>query len=687
MEVVKYKLSKPKGWIYTVWWIIYWGGTVIFFLKNLKTVYTPVEEGSALQLPFGIAVSAFLPFAIILCYWRWSHIIRKPYGGKEVRKRLGFAQIIWIILNSCFCFLVMEMINNPDLWQMKIYLMLANIAGISIMTVILMLFYNSWRKSVYTITVFFVVMSLIFCFVYSCRGEPFQLIDIYSFGTAVRMAKDYTFPVTWQVVDMLTAALALMGIYLHVPDWQLCFKKGPKLILRGAAAALMIIGYFVLFNTGWNTALGITTDLWAPIKTYKSSGTTVGFFCVTKFMKRKPPEGYSAAATEEIAKESVKDYETWSQTYEPLTGEKKPVNIICIMNETWADYRYVGDFETTNPYMEYYDSMEEDTIKGHTLVSIKGGGTSKSEYEFLTGNSVKQYAGMVPYVSYFTHDQYSMVSTLEAQGYYTVAMHPNKGTNWNRNAAYGFYGFDEFYTITDFGEDAEKIRGHISDKANYEKIIEVVEGKEHPDDPLFLFDVTMQNHGGYYSDSFRKEVDVVGIDNDTADRYLSLLRITDKALQYLIEYFKKCEEPTLIVMFGDHFPTMDEEFETFVAGMPVDEMPVEEQQKLYATPFFIWANYDIPEEKDVVTSLNFLGVTTLELSGVKLTDYQHYLQMLHEKIAAINSKCYILPDGTVTLWKNADADIRESVRQYECIQHNNLVEKHRRIDWFFALKQ
>ncbi len=684
MHVVRYKLSKPKGWVYFIWWLIYWGGTAYFFLSNLKTVFTPEEEVNALQLPFGIAVSVFLPFSIFLCYWRWSHIIRKPYGGKEARKPIGVPQFILMALNSCFCFLVMEMINNPDLWQMKPWMMLVNVAGISIMTFILMLFYNSYRKAVYTITVFFTVMSLIFCFVYSCRGEPFQFIDLYSFGTAVRMAGGYTFPITWQVTDMLTAALALMGIYLHVPDWQFCHRKAPRLALRGAAAGLMLIGYFVLFNTGWNTALGITTDLWAPIKTYKSCGTTVGFFCVTKFMKTRPPEGYSVQATEKYARESREEYEDWVKSYEPLTGETRPVNIICIMNETWADYRYFGDFETTMPYMEYYDAMEEDTIKGHTLVSIKGGGTSKSEYEFLTGNSVKQYAGMVPYVSYFTHSQYSMVSTLKSQGYRAVAMHPNKGTNWNRNAAYGFLDFDEFITIDDFDSSYERIRGHVSDKANYRKIIEVVEAKENPGDSLFLFDVTMQNHGGYFSDSFNKEVFVEDFDDDAADRYLSLLRISDKALEYLIEYFRDCDEPTLIVMFGDHYPTMSEEFETFVAGgTPVDKLPLAEQQKLYATPFFIWANYDIPEEEDLVTSLNFLGVTTLELSGVELTPYQQYLQMLHEKIMAMNSKCCILPDGTVTSWRDADAETKELVRQYECIQYNNLVEKSRRIDWFF----
>ena len=66
----------------------------------------------------------------------------------------------------------------------------------------------------------------------------------------------------------------------------------------------------------------------------------------------------------------------------------------------------------------------------------------------------------------------------------------------------------------------------------------------------------------------------------------------------------------------------------------------------------------------------------------ELSTYED-LQMLHEKIMAMNSKCCILPDGTVTSWRDADAETKELVRQYECIQYNNLVEKSRRIDWFF----
>lgn len=182
-----------------------------------------------------------------------------------------------------------------------------------------------------------------------------------------------------------------------------------------------------------------------------------------------------------------------------------PVNIIAIMNESWFDYRTIGDPQTSEDYMPFLDSLTDNIIKGHTLTCTKGGGTAKTEYEFLTGNSCKRFPGMVPYVSYFTHSQYSIVTTLSDQGYRTVAMHPNKATNWKRTTAYRFLDFDEFIAIDQFPSDAERYRNMISDQANYEEIVRVYEEKE-KGEPLFLFDITMQNHSGYTNKYFQADV-------------------------------------------------------------------------------------------------------------------------------------------------------------------------------------
>ncbi len=684
MSVFKEKISTVKGKVYLIFWCIYWAVTAYIFFSHTAEILGEADERAAWVLPLYTGVIIFMIFTLCFCMLKGltKRKIRDERGSKKteiIRPRHFIIMAIVVI----YCFLNMELVNNYELLgEMAFKYVVANIAGYMIMTLILLAWFNSFRRAVLTIVIFTTTMSLIFYFVYLCRGEPFQLIDIYSFSTAMDVTDSYEFIYTRWVSVALTTSLCLIAWILH---WNTCvvfhaFTK--RIMLRIGVFLVMLLGYYLYLNTSWNSALGIVTDLWDPKDTYEECGTNVGFFCVAKFMKNTPPDGYSADAAEEIANESLNAYED----YEANTDEAvTPVNIICIMNEAWADYTVFENFSTDEEYMPFYSSLTENTIKGHTLVCISGGGTAKTEYEFLTGNSVKQYPGMVPYVSYFTHSQYSLVSTLKAQGYYTVAMHPNKATNWSRNTAYEFLGFDEFYAIDDFGDDVTKYRNMISDQSNYEKIIEVVESKENSTDALFLFDITMQNHGGYSTDNFSITINVDGYDDEAWNRYLSLVNESDSALRYLIEYFEDCDEPTMIVMFGDHFPSMDSGTEEFLSGDERDNLDIEEMQKYYQTPFLIWTNYEIQSQEDVITSTNFLGTLMMQQTGLELTDYEHYQQLFMEEIAAYNHKGYVTSNGEYIAWDAASDEANQLLLEYEYLQYIELVENSKRLVWFFGL--
>ena len=425
----------------------------------------------------------------------------------------------------------------------------------------------------------------------------------------------------------------------------------------------------------------------------------MGFMAVAKYMRLTPPEGYSAAEVERIIGdfESGQEEEASSDAGEEdqkedagaeakASGTVTPVNIIAIMNESWFDYRTIGDPQTSEDYMPFLDSLTDNIIKGHTLTCTKGGGTAKTEYEFLTGNSCKRFPGMVPYVSYFTHSQYSIVTTLSDQGYRTVAMHPNKATNWKRTTAYRFLDFDEFIAIDQFPSDAERYRNMISDQANYEEIVRVYEEKE-KGEPLFLFDITMQNHSGYTNKYFQADVNCEGYDSDEADQYFSLLKLSDQAIEYLITYFEQVDEPTMIVMFGDHSPKLPDEFETWIAGNSYDSLSIRDQEKFYGTPFFIWTNYKMESQENVWTSTNYLSSYMLSLTGLELTPYNEYLLNLREKIPALNHLGYLDPYGIWHRWENGDSETLELEREYECLQYNELMDSQNRVDEFFQIKQ
>lgn len=662
-----------------VFWLLYWI-LLLGFIVSQKQLILQTQEEEVLSgaIIWKILLAFYVICFVIAC---WRGLLVKDYRERK-QKRMGVWCYLFLFVNAWILFGILELVNNPDLREMEPQYMLLNAVGIMILSLILLFWLNSFRRTIIVMLAFFTVASMIFAYVYACRGEPLQFIDIFAIGTAMEVAGEYKFELTREMVVALVGAAGIFAVYLHFPDWQIAKRIWGKIGIRVAVIAGMVAGYYLYLNTSWNGDLGIMTDLWAPIKTYKQYGTEVGFFCVAKYMRLTEPEGYTEKKTEEMAEEIT---EQLKKEHLLSADVQKPVNLIAIMNESWADYRLLGDLQTTEPVMPFFDSMEENTIKGHTMVCIRGGGTAKTEYEFLTGNSEKRFPGMVPYVSYYTHDQHSIFETMKDQGYEIAAMHPNKGTNWSRNTAYRLMGVEDFYTIDDFPEDAKRVRAHISDEANYDAIIRLVEEKENREQPFFLFDVTMQNHGGYKAKKYQSTLQVEGISDPTVEQYMSLLRESDNALKKLIRYFEKCPEPTMIVMFGDHYPDLPETFTEHLTGKSYEDSSLEEQEKYYETPFFIWANYDLEEKAEIVTSTNYLGTMMLEEAGLRLPLYNRYLQQLQEKMPALNHLGYMDPEGEWHAWKDAEEEAEQLEWKYECFQYNNLAENRKRLDWFFKL--
>lgn len=677
-------------------WILYWGIALGLLLFERELIVGTTEKDRKLYLPVFAGM-------IVLCFAAWGVSLARFARASEKRKKpvlLNAKLLLPVLLNAGYLFFEIEYIGNTEFFEMKWYYMLLNVGVIFLFCLFLTGIFNSLKRAMIFLNIFYYVMSLVFYYVYHFRGEAFQLIDLYSIGTAAEVVGGYTFDITRQMVLMLVATMIVVNLWKQSRNYVL-IRRGvlPRILLRGVTA-LAIGGFYLLYMyLNWNAQFGVISDLWNPAKTYRQYGTTVGFMAVAKYMRLTPPEGYSAAEVERIIGdfESGQEEEVSSDAGEEdqkedagaeakASGTVTPVNIIAIMNESWFDYRTIGDPQTSEDYMPFLDSLTDNIIKGHTLTCTKGGGTAKTEYEFLTGNSCKRFPGMVPYVSYFTHSQYSIVTTLSDQGYRTVAMHPNKATNWKRTTAYRFLDFDEFIAIDQFPSDAERYRNMISDQANYEEIVRVYEEKE-KGEPLFLFDITMQNHSGYTNKYFQADVNCEGYDSDEADQYFSLLKLSDQAIEYLITYFEQVDEPTMIVMFGDHSPKLPDEFETWIAGNSYDSLSIRDQEKFYGTPFFIWTNYEMESQENVWTSTNYLSSYMLSLTGLELTPYNEYLLNLREKIPALNHLGYLDPYGIWHRWENGDSETLELEREYECLQYNELMDSQNRVDEFFQIKQ
>jgi len=224
-------------------------------------------------------------------------------------------------------------------------------------------------------------------------------------------------------------------------------------------------------------------------------------------------------------------------------------------------------------------------------------------------------------------------------------MHPYLLENWNRKNVYPHMGFQEIYGGKDMTE-TDTVRWAISDEADYKEIIHYYENKT--GENLFVFNVTLQNHGSYVGewDNFEETVDLSHLgDFPEAEEYLSLIELSDRALEQLIGYFSQVEEPTLICVFGDHLPVIEQGYYDKLFGKTLYELTGEENLGRYETPFLIWANYDLEESQDEMVSANFLRARIKACSGLEMTDMDRFLSYVSEQYPVITPYGIIDKDG------------------------------------------
>ena len=305
-------------------------------------------------------------------------------------------------------------------------------------------------------------------------------------------------------------------------------------------------------------------------------------------------------------------------------NEEQPC-VVAVMNESFSDLSIYDDLAGTYEGPQWFNSFDGALAKGTLYVSPYGGGTCNSEWEFLTGSSMGfMGSGVYPYMVYNMEGVENLAATFKQMGYTTTAMHPNLATNWYRNVVYPTMGFDQFLDISDF-TGAERYRNMVSDKATYDKIIEQLKSD---DAPQFIFDVTMQNHGGYdtgvLSPDLVTQRTVVDYDNPRLDEYLALIDISDRALEEFVEELSELNRPVVLVFFGDHQPSIASYYNNWLMTNDPDELTHEERAR--TTDYLIYANYDVAgtpttgETSD--KSTNYLAADMLNMVGAPLTDYQ-----------------------------------------------------------------
>lgn len=549
--------------------------------------------------------------------------------------------------------------------------------------------FNSVKLGYILATLFPMIFGTIHYFVIQFRSSPLMPWDFLSAKTALSITGNYTFTINYRLLLIIIGFVYLMILAEKI---QIKIKN---LRLRVAALLLTVCcmgGYVTFIKSDQSIEkFNLYHTLFAAKRLYSRNGFAVSFLSNFRYMNVQKPVGYTTKNAKEIMSKSdervASATDTKTQTNKFL--KDKP-NIIVIMNEAFSDLSARGKFETNEDYMPFIHSLSENTIKSDLFVSVKGGNTANTEYEFLTSDTMAFLpSGSVAYQQFVRKPMPALPSYLKSLGYETTAIHPYNSKGWNRENVYSYFGFDAYYSKTDF-KNPKKIRDYISDESAYQKIIELYKNKS-PEERIFTFEVTMQNHGGYDKEfpgfeptitlsqyAGKKKSDNVR----AAEQYLTLIKESDKAFQDLTDYFKKEEEPTIILMFGDHQPADNVAKPILKLNHINQDSSVEEYQNGYIVPMIMWANYKLESPDIPMISPNYLSGLLLSKAGLPLTGYQSFLENLRKTIPVITGNVYIDKDGNYHQY--SDNSFSEMLNQYSILQYNHLSDAKNRVNDFFG---
>ena len=583
---------------------------------------------------------------------------------KKILKCLCKDWLPWVVF-PCASFYLMETFHHNPFANIYDTAQILNIVIFIAAAVLIWAIVGSRTWAFRIESILALIVGLANYYVIDFRGTPIVPWDIYAVKTAALVGGTYSYIPTVKCMLSILAFIVLIVLESIGADQKLAKGTWKIRLISGLCAWAVLFGqYTALQSPTYIARMRIYDKLFTPYAMVKRGGIALAFLLECQSMDIDKPDGYSEKQTAEVYNALEEDA--------LVTDEQLP-NIIVVMNEAFSDLAVLGDFTPSEDYMPFVHSLQkgrENTVTGNLNVSIIAGNTANTEFEFLTGISMKFLPeGCVPYQQYIDDETDSMASYLKSLGYKTIAMHPYDAVGWERNEVYPLLGFDTFYSLKDY-RGVKKVRSYVSDDSCVDRIIEEFEKSE---EPCFLFNVTMQNHSSYTAEypNFVPDVTVEGSDSFALSNYLSLVKLSDASLERMITYFESVEEDTVIVFFGDHQPA-DSVVRDIWNINGVDEMALtaEQEHARFQVPFVVWANYDIEEQKDVETSANYLGALMFDWCNIPKSGYSNYLLRLQKEVPVVSSRVIMDAQKRMLPYE----EVKEQLLEYNQLQYYRLFD-------------
>ncbi len=536
----------------------------------------------------------------------------------------------------------------------------------------------------------FCTIGIIQAFVLDFKGSVLSTGDLFALKTAMAVSGGYEYHLGDTMLDGISWATAGGAIcaLLYGPSQEekpatqhnLTSQHRRSSLLLGIAALAALLCGIVVPN--YERDLGIDINYWPDqqVLTHQQEGLLPSFIAEAQGLPIEEPEGYSDEAAEEAQQDLIARYEqsvdsTKAEEAQSQWSQTKP-SIIVVMNETFTDLSYFGGLDSYSGPTFFNNGLSDALFRGKLAVSFNGGGTCNTEFEFLCGESMAFIGyGKYPYTLYDFSGIDTLPRQLAAAGYQTTAMHPNLASNWDRDRVYKEMGFQNFLSIDSFS-GAQQIHNATADSATYDAIIEQLSTNE---EPQFIFDVTMQNHGDYNQGDVDQSTlssylsAATGLVDDKTSasiaEYLTCIDESDRELETFVSELKQLQRPVLLVFFGDHQPYFTH---TLNDALESNEDTTTHEERLYQSDYVVWANYDVAANDQDGTQLDAsasdLAAHALAAIGSPLTDHQKATLGAATLYSQLNLYGYRGLDGSWhQMGDDSDADAASGVKELQMV--------------------
>lgn len=456
---------------------------------------------------------------------------------------------------------------------------------IVMLTLTLALFFKRRRFVLTLISAIWLALGIANCIVLSYRITPLATIDLFI------MQWDLDFINGYVTVPMIIAVMIIIVVACFV--LIRVFQKNTAAVVHYKKAALSLSALLVITLSMYHGFL--YTGVFEPrISNMQNSYDQFGFVsCFARSAIERgidEPENYDQQTVENLLV-SLDESDTES-TATP--------NIVVVQLESFFDPSALVGVEFSQNPIPNFTALSDQNSSGALEVAVVGAGTANTEFEVLTGMSVDFFGtGEYPYETILRKKACPNVAyELAESGYQTFAIHNNTGTFYDRYLVYPNMGFDTFVSSEFMQNVTTTPNDWIKDKHLTGEIFKCLDSTDTQD---FVFAVSVQGHGSFPEE--QSDCDYLTVTQSPYDEglenqleyYANQLYEMDLFVGELMAEIEQYDEPTMLVLYGDHIPSLDLNPSDFV------------DQNNYQTSYVICANFDLPEQDEDLATYQLLA--------------------------------------------------------------------------------